>query len=262
MTGTELFKHAFGMIERNFGTALQISAVLFVISLILQFVPSVLGMSDFTLMFGLGMASYLALTYLPSLVAMILGAWVAVAWHRYVLLEENPGGWIPIFHGREVQNYVLWMILLFLIYALMLFPIFLVGGLAIPGIESGRNPSALGITLFVVLFLVTITVAVIVFTRLSTCLVARAVSQPLSLSGAWSATRGSSGPIVICMLIMMGVMIAFGAIVSILVFVIGSVGMIVAVPFYLLFTWALMFFQISLMTTLYGHYVEGRGLVA
>lgn len=262
MNGTELFKHAFGMIERNLGAAVRMSAVLFVTSLVLQFVPTVLGMTDPALMFSHGMMSYIALAYLPSLVAIVLGVWVAVAWHRYVLLEEDPASWIPAFHGREVQNYVLWMILLFLIYVLMLLPIFLVGVLAIPGIESGNNPSAFVVLLFVILFLVTITVAVIVFTRLSTCLVARAVSRRLSLAEAWNATRGSGQPILVCMLILMGVMIAFGVIISILVFVIGIVGMIVAIPLYMLFTWAVMFFQISLMTTLYGHYVEGRGLVA
>lgn len=262
MTGTELFKHAFGMIERNFGTAMRISAVLFVISLGLQFVPSVWSMTNPDLMFSLGITSFMALSYLPSLVAMVLGAWVAVAWHRYVLLEEDPGGWIPNFHGPEVLQYILWIILLILIYFLMLIPLFLVGALAIPGIESGHNPSAGMMVLFVVVLFATLIAAVLVFTRLSTCLVSRAVSQRLSLSQAWSATRGSNWPIILCLLIVFGFLIVFSIVVGILMAVIGVAAMVVIIPVYVLFTWSLMFFQISLMTTLYGHYIEGRGLVA
>ncbi|WP_424941401.1 hypothetical protein [Aliiroseovarius sp. S253] len=262
MTGSELFKHAYDMVRRNMGTAFRLSLVLFLASLAFQMVFSFGLMSYPNLMLSLGTIPFILLSYIPSIVSLVMGAWVAVAWHRYVLLEESSGGWIPPFHGVEVFRYILWVIALFVIYLVLALPIILVGAFSVTGIESGQNPSAGMIALFVVGFLATFLAVVIVLSRLSTSLVSRAVSQRLSLAGAWAATRGSSWPILMCALIMLAIMFAYMIIAAILFAVLGAGVMIIVLPFHLLFSWFVIFFQISFMTTLYGVYVEGRGLVA
>ncbi|SMR82552.1 hypothetical protein SAMN04488030_2905 [Aliiroseovarius halocynthiae] len=262
MTGTELFKHAYGMIERNFGVAMRISLVLFVLSLAFQAAITFWTVFNPQLSYRLGTVPFLVISYLPGLVTMVLGAWVAVAWHRYVLLEEDPGGWIPNFNGREILGYILWLLLMMVIYFAILLPFIAVAALAATGLEGGGTAGAGLIIVFVISGFATIIAAVIVLTRLSTCLVSRAVSQRLSLAQAWNATRGSSWPIVVYLLLMFAVMLVVGIIVSLLMAVVGVAAFVIVVPAYLLLTWFLMIFQVSIMTTLYGYYIEGRELVA
>jgi hypothetical protein len=41
-----------------------------------------------------------------ALLAMVIMLWVAVAWHRFVLLAEAPNGWLPIWNGSAVASYL------------------------------------------------------------------------------------------------------------------------------------------------------------
>ena len=260
MTGSQLLKHSFGMIERNIGTAMRISLVLFLISLALQFGTSFWTTMNIEYVTGLGMGAFVAMTYLPSVVTIILGAWSAVAWHRFVLLEERPSGWLPQFHGREVLRYILWLLVLAVIYLVLLIPLILLMVPFVVGIEGGNQPGAGS---FILIFLATsvmMMVVVVVLSRLSPVLVSRAVSNRLSLADAWRATRGSTKPIIGFMFIMLLFLLVFGVIVGLIIMVLKTIGLFLIIPLYMLFAWFLALLQISYMTTLYGHYVENRKL--
>ncbi|WP_371170179.1 hypothetical protein [Aliiroseovarius sp. 2305UL8-7] len=260
MTGSQLLKHSFGMIERNIGTAMRISLVLFLVSLALQVGMIVWMGAKAAVVANQGTAISVFASYIPSFTTLFLGAWVAVAWHRFVLLEEHNGGWLPHFHGREVMFYILWIVVLGLIYIVLILPLIFFFVTVAVGVEGGDTFSPATVALLALAGVVTMFVIVVVLSRLSPVLVSRAVSNRLSLTEAWRATRGASKPIIGFMLIMLLFLVVFGVVVSLIVMALKTAGLVLVVPIYLLFTWFLMLLQISYMTTLYGHYVEGREL--
>ncbi|MFY0616029.1 hypothetical protein [Shimia sp.] len=179
-----------------------------------------------------------------QLLTMIATLWVAVAWHRFVLLEEYPSGVVPTFHGGRILAYFGYGVLLGLVVGLAtVFVAILVGG-----------------ALFWAPILAIAAVVVVAiagswaFYRLSPILPACAIGNKIGMKEAWAATKPLSGSILGAMVVFVGTIFALallGAFIGGLIPMLGGV-LILAI------NWLYILLGISFLTTLYGVAVEDR----
>lgn len=261
MLGWKIFSHSMGMVTRNLGTAIRIAlipALIGVIVLIAGVMMTGVSMETFAneqaieqMLLEQGFGVNFLPFFLISLVLLVIELWVFVAWHRFILLEEYPEGWIPRFRLDRIFAYFGKFILLALIVvgsgtALMLIVsvVFAVGGRA-----GGILATAVVIMFWIAIFVASY--------RLTPILPAAAIGRPLTISQAWNATRGSGWAIVLVLVLIF--------IVQFLIQLVASFSMMIFAPlgfvFLLLSMLVMTLLYVSVLTTLYGHYVEGRPLV-
>lgn len=234
--GMKLFMQAVRLVLNNLNDALRISALLY-------FVPAIVA--AVLLAGGDPAAPPPPLAMLVSLIAFIGGLAIAVAWHRFILLDERPTGWLPAFDGRRMLVYFGYSLLL----SLVAFAIALVVGMVL-GIFAVMG----GVVLVILTGFVTVFVVLVIGYRLALILPASSVDRPLRLGEAWAATSGATGDIVALAFIsaIASVVISLPS----LVFTgpLSAVGLLWGA----LVNWLSLMVGISILTTLYGHYVEGR----
>lgn len=195
------------------------------------------------------------LSPVPWIALQLLGGfatlWVAVAWHRYVLLAEYPASVLPRFHGGRVLAYFGWSLVLgVVLFALPGAVIALLAWAATGG--AIEEPSAAVVLPIVLAALVLVWVSM----RLSLVLPAAAIGERLGLRDSWQATRPIALGIIglfaltigFAMLLMVGVMVLY--------YTLPMTGQIAAA----IVQWIMMLLQLSILTTLYGVYVERRSL--
>ncbi|WP_300549593.1 threonine dehydratase [Roseovarius sp.] len=183
--------------------------------------------------------------FLLMLVLVMIALWVIVAWHRFVLLAEYPTGWIPTLRFDRILSYAGHAILLGLLSFVIVLPV---------GLLMGVTASAAPIAGMVLMVLVILALNVIIF-RLSPILPAAAIAKPLRMKEAWEATKGADGTILLLLIILSGFQFVLQFALSLLV-VIPVLGLLI-MPVGLLIS-ALI--NVSILTTLYGHFIEGRDL--
>lgn len=244
MLGWQIFKHSFNMVTRNFGKALHIWAVPWVIAVVLIVILALaLGVSFDSPTFdsaGEGLFVILA-------VIVVIGAalWIAVAWHRYILLSETPSGILPPIHQDRMLAY--------LGRGFILFLVFLLAGSVLFGLVAGL--AALIMPLGIILGLIAGVALTVLFYRLSVTLPAAALGQPLTLKEALAATKGSTGVVIVIILCLFVLQLVIQGAVMILTFI-PLLGALVSIAVSM-FTAML---GISILTTLYGYYIEKREL--
>jgi len=113
-----------------------------------------------------------------------------------------------------------------------------------------------GVIMFILTGFVTVFVVLVIGYRLALILPASSVDKRLGLGEAWAATSGATGDIVVLALIS-----------AVAAVVIGLPSLVFTGPLLPLgilwdaaVTWLSLMVGISILTTLYGHYVEGRPL--
>lgn len=240
MLGWTIFKHAFSMLQRNLMPALQIFLVPYIIAF-----AAVYGL--FWVVIGSDRIWGESTTLMVALSVLIMGfvgIWTVVSWHRFVLLEEYPTGWVPRINRGAMIAYFGRLLVLLLIVIVFALPAIFVTILA--GESAGP-----GVALF---FLYMLVVAVVLF-RYSIMLPGAAAGHVMSTSATWAATTGSTGPLIVIMLCF---------------FVLNKltqwIGMMFAQVPMLYMVWNLptqafiSVLWISVLTTLYGYYVEKRDL--
>jgi hypothetical protein len=249
-----LFLHSVRLVLSDWRNALRISGVLYLIYAI----PSLI----LTLMFPPGrpagdISAAQALSFAPigiilAILMFVVFVWLAVAWHRYILLDETPAGQLPAFDQSRILAYAGNSILLALI---LLVVAVVISMLLSPLIFLG--PLVVGI----VLPIVVIAVALVIDYRLGLVLPARALAKPLTLREAWEATRGASSTILV-----LAIVSALAAVViDIPAFILGTIpgiGGILALLWTLVTGWLKVMVGVSILTTLYGYYVEKRNIPA
>jgi hypothetical protein len=101
--------------------------------------------------------------------------------------------------------------------------------------------------------------ALIVGYRFAPLLPASAVGQPLTFGAAWEATKGATSAIVVLAIVsaVASFVIDLPALVLGLA---GPPGHILGLIWMLGTGWVKMLVGVSILTTLYGHYVEGRAI--
>ena len=265
MKGVRLLVHAVRQVTGNFSEALKISAVLYLASqaAILGVSYAVLG--DVTGELSMtGMApdnpyveadAEAAITpavawpafLVTGVVWGIAAAWIAVRWHRFVLLEEHPGGAIPLWSGALVWAYVVRSIKIVLVVfaiavalllavqvMLTLLPDVMISLVVIGGLLAGVLLLALPL-------------------RIGLGLPAAALGGRMSTSESWRATAPAWGSI----LVLAVAMALLGYVLSLPLAVPGlPVALLLALS--LVVGWIQLMVSVAVLTTLYGHLVEGR----
>ncbi|KPQ06933.1 MAG: hypothetical protein HLUCCA12_08150 [Rhodobacteraceae bacterium HLUCCA12] len=259
MKGLSILIHAIGMVTGNLGAALRISAVLMAIQFVLAIVLGVQFLytgEDTTELMMSGQYPY-ASTGLMFVIQAVSTLWIAVAWHRFILREEVPGGALPAFNGAAILSYVWAGIIFVLILVVVAIPFGILGGLIAGPLMSTGSTAGLtigGTLLFLVLWLPVTYVSY----RISPILPAAAVQEPIPLKEAWYAT-GTSGAAFVVLAI---VSVLAVWVINLPAFLLAGLSSLLAFVWSFAVQWAVLLVGVSVLTTIYGHFVEKRALNA
>lgn len=253
--GWLIIKHSFGLVFRNFGQALRVSlGPILIAALVIYVTALAIGMTParivMTLALGRLMTSLIMFGLFVLVVISVMAAWIAVAWHRFILLEEYPG-LLPTAATNLIGRYVLKTLLLGAIMFLAGFVFGVVAGiiLAIGGMtESYAAGFVFGV--------MNAFVMICVWFRLALILPAAAVGSTMSLAASRAATAPMANDILVAAAILVALSVAAN--------LVTGVFPMLSLPFLALTfatSWLFMLVGISVLTTLYGHLIEKRPLV-
>lgn len=247
MKGWQIFRHSFNLVMANLEQAFRLSLVLYLVQSIYT-VYSFLNPTETVDFEGTELPVMSPDTILPTIVlgtlAVIASLWIAVAWHRYALTGESTSGWLPSFHGNAVMGYLGRSILIGVLIVLGMMV------LSIPvGIISIGLPALSGI-----MSLILIGAAAYLFFRLGVMLPAAALGEKLTLGDTWDATKGQSSTILVLALIVVGASI----VIQLPSWFNDDPRSVINVVYSLVVNWFATIIGISVLTTLYGHFVENR----
>ena len=253
--GWLIIKHSFGMVFRNFGNALKVSvgpiliasALLYLAILLTGFSPAWAATS---IMLGRLPGTLVAVVAVAVAVYLFVATWIAVAWHKFILVEDYPGI-LPALSVPTVMAYISKSFVIGILLLLALVPMLVVAGLVLGLLGLTENAIASLVIGFVLGLLLTY-----LWLRLSIVLPGVAIGKTMTNRQAWTATAPMSDDIfgASAILVAINTVISFAAdyfLPSGLVYY----AVIVAI------NWFTMMVGISLLTTLYGHLVEKRPLI-
>ena len=248
MLAFQIIGHSIGLLRRNWCqlmTIIALPALLLAISnsLRMRFIAAQFTQAPASAPIGGG---WLALSILMALAGLI---WAAVAWHRFILLNERPT-LLPRIRLDRMLAYLGHSLLIALVLiGIVLPPVFLM--VAAGGISLGMVQIAT--------FILSLLIAVIGL-RLGAGLPGVAVGTANALAHAWRATRGKVQ--VFVLLAMIGIaarMLLNAAATRVFLVLPGDQPLAFAVVATGLDGLAAMV-SLSVLTTLQGHFVQGRPL--
>ncbi len=254
MKGWKLFAHSVRQVFGNLGAAMRVSALLYAIQVVALFgftgVTMFVSEAERQAMIAAGEFPWWGLMAL-MLVSIVTGLWIAVGWHRYILTEEQPG-LLPPFHGERMLGYFGKGIEIGLILIVpLILTTLLVVVVILPLAKMGATTATT-----IVPYIMMLPVGVIGI-RLSAMLPGAALGPDVPIGTGWSATKGETGAIL--------VLVVIWALISGALNVIGTVAFgkttIPAYAWATLVQWATLMISVSILTTLYGHYIEKRPLI-
>ena len=261
----QIIRHALRMIFGNLGQALRCSIgpyVILILGYILAFTifggsmrmmgPGQMGTPE---MMGDGGAGLVLLVFLLIPFTLFVISWVAVSWHRFILLEEY-SGILPAVSDRPIWPYAGRSLLYGLLVGLAAIPVFIVASLiaapmAGPGMGGGVSPLAL------IIFVLVTAILTYLWFRIAIALPAVAVGKPITMGQAWEASKGMSGTI-------FGVAFLLMAINGIATILTTQIAMILGPLAFLIdlaVQWTILMLGVSILTTFYGHLIEKRPLI-
>lgn len=249
MKGVQIFSHSLRQVMDNLGPALKVSGVLYLvqvgITMLLGYAMASAGMG--TMGGGMGLSVVLVLV-----VTLITGIWIAVAWHRYVLLGEVPAGYVPPFMAERMGSYFVKSLLI----GLLLMVLGMILGMIV-GTLFGRL--MMGGPLMAMLLMAVLVQLPLIFLglRLAAALPGTALGENPPFMAGWQATAGEWRPLLQLSVIMA---LALWAVNLISWFVFGGYGLMANI-WQLIAGWPVTMVGLSILTTLYGHYIEKRPLV-
>jgi hypothetical protein len=259
MQAVQILRHSIRQVFGNLAEALRISGLLYILQagVFVWLGFSAMGTPEGQAEMGMAMMSgdfpwlRLAVALVVSLLASL---WIAVGWHRYVLVMERPGV-TPPFHGELILSYFWGSLLLGIGVTLVAVVVGMLVGLVLqPFGGSQLSPNgAVVVTVLVIVY----SVALTLFYRLSPVLPAAALGQGMSFREAWDRTTGASGTF-----------LQLGAFTVVMALAAGFIGdllfstvPILRIAWQFVTTWVFLMVGLSILTTIYGHYVEKRALV-
>ncbi|MDZ4311818.1 MAG: hypothetical protein U1A24_14830 [Cypionkella sp.] len=250
MKGVQIFSHSLRQVMDNLGPALKVSGVLYFVQVVITGALGYAMASSGVAGMGSGMGLGVILVLVVSL---ITGIWIAVAWHRYVLLGEEPVGYVPPFMGERMGSYFVKSLLI----GLVLMVLGMILGMVV-GLLFGRLMAASGMFVAMLLMAAMVQVPMIFLgLRMAAALPGTALGANPPLMAGWQATEGEWRP-----LLQLAVLMALALWVVNLIgwFVFGGIG-VMAQLWQLIAGWPVTMVGLSILTTLYGHYIEKRPLV-
>ena len=257
MQAQRLLVHSIRQVFGNLGAAVRISGVLYVVQ---WAVSLVLGMTlahrlqpvagDQNAMMA-ATKELIGPGLLGLVVVLLTDFWIAVAWHRYVLKEEASRGIIPLFDGRRILGYFGTVLA---IAGLVIVPALVISLLIGTTIRALLGDGFLPVLIAQVLMQTLL--GAFAF-RLSAVLAGVALEPGHRISEAWQATEGESATLLelafYCALALAAASIAGSVLFG------GSV--VLRIIYFFVAQWVITMVGISILTTLYGHYVQKRPLV-
>lgn len=246
--GLRIFLHSIKLVFAQFRHALQISAVLYVVSL-------VLGGIGFYFQYRAMVANGPTAIAWQFFVAMVLSTlpylWIAVAWHRFVLLDEMPHAALPTPPGDRIWSYVGRTFQLALLFA--------AGGVVFGVLVAlaafvGNGSPFIAIPVAVAC----IAIGVLIMYRLAPIFPGAAIGQPVNIGDAWNATRGGSGALFLLAIISAIASFLIDLPMEILVRLPG--GQFSSMGWLAITSWIKLMVGVSILTTIYGVYVEKRAI--
>jgi hypothetical protein len=248
MKSWTIFTHSMRQVFGNLPAALRISGVIYLGMILLISLVVRAYLPRMFMMVQPGHGGELAGFVLSvSLIALAGSIWIGVAWHRYVLLVETTG-LVPPLRARRMLGYLGNSLLIAVILVILI---------GVPGFLMMRVAGSGGRSLAVAVLTAIWLAALVISLRLSTALPGSALGARQSIADAWRATSGSS-------LTILGLAI----IVGVFSWLLSKAGQpflrFGLVPFAVataVTTWISMMVGFSVLTTLYGHYIEKRPLV-
>ncbi|KIC10270.1 hypothetical protein RA19_11135 [Leisingera sp. ANG-M1] len=252
MKAWSIFAHSLGMVIRNIKEAVQIALVPAAIAFgVLLALGATAGLSFSAFSDQAAMeqmlvensGSFAGGILVFWLLIMVTMLWIVVSWHRFVLLEEYPSGWVPAFRFDRMLSYFGHGLLMLLVAFAIMVPIMLLI----------MTVSAVAPAVSIIVMVVAYLALLVAMYRLVPVLPAAAIGKPLKLTEAWNATAGANGTIIALFLIMVAfqILIQLAAAVVLMIPVIGAIIVFAAMLI-------LSLVSASVLTTFYGHYVEGR----
>ena len=249
MKGVQIFSHSVRQVLDNLGPALKVSGVLYLVQVVitgaLGYAVASTGMNGMGGGMGLGVV-------LVLVVSLITGIWIAVAWHRYVLLGEEPAGYVPPFMGERMGSYFIKSLLIGLVLMVLGMILGMVVGTLFGRLLMGNM--LVGMLLMAVMVQVPM---IYLGLRMAAALPGTALGQNPPLMAGWEATTGEWRPLLQLAVIMA---LALWLVNLISWFVFGGYG-VTAQLWQVIAGWPVTMVGLSILTTLYGHYIEKRPLV-
>jgi hypothetical protein len=252
-----IFVHSVRQVFGNLEGALRVSALLTILQIIVTLtLGRFLMMDAASLQMQMTEGNFDWPSYAMTMVLLVLiGLWIAVSWHRYVLLNEAPG-WLPRLHLDRVMGYFGKSVLIgLLILPVALILTMIVGIIAASMLGGGQV--APGFLMGAIIGLLVYVPVGTLLMRLSTALPGVALEPGVSVFAGWRATEGHT-------LTIMGVVLSGvigGLVLGLPNLVLFEPGSIPALVWQFASQWVIVMVGASILTTLYGHYVEGRPLV-
>ena len=247
--GFRIFRHAVRMVFTQFSSALRISGLLYLVSLAVSFGLAFLAVR-LAPTGGAGSARTSGWdVIISSLVGVALYFWVAIGWHRFVLLDEQPLQALPRFHGDRMLAYLGRFSQTFLVLLLPLCAI--LAGVTFLLVASNWNESSA-----LLASLAAVLVGLFFSYRLSPMLPGAAVSRRVGVAEAWKATSGSSWSV-----LGLTVMTAVAAVAVDIpgnALILQPNGLWFGLIWLGVTGWIKLMVGVSIITTIYGVYVEQR----
>lgn len=247
MKGWEILAHSVRLVFNNFEQALRISVVPYAVSslaFILFSLPATRAMeSDNTATLVANAPGAMLGHSVYTIISVAVALWIAVGWHRYVLLEEYPKGWISRFHGTALRGYFWRSLLIGLIIA----PVFLIVVMIVGTFLAASSAGAL-LTLFIGM-----AVSTYLFYRICVVLPAAALGHSMQIGEAWNRTREASNTIVALVVLVLAASILIQMPATL-----GSSGSVFGIVYTLIINWLMTMIGASVLTTFYGHFIEHR----
>ncbi|MGV3490579.1 MAG: hypothetical protein ACO1OG_04580 [Devosia sp.] len=244
MDGVKLFVHAVRLVFTDLSNVLRLSGALY------------LGVSIFTILVALTIQVppntplWFIINLVIALLYLVAFSVIAVAWHRYILLNEPVDGYIPRFERQPLIAYIRYSLLLAVI---------LIGIAIAIAIVAGLLSNLIG-QLAIVILIIGYIFMLIASYRLSPLLPASAIGRPMRVAEAWQSTAGATWSIVVlAILSLIGAYVIDLPAAALAVYG-GQAGGFLAMLWTLATGWVKFAVGISIVTTLYGVYVENRSI--
>lgn len=258
MEGVRIFIHAVRMVLGNMSTALRVSGALLLVLLVLGQVAGEAYFPSDTATLNPGeMPEFSGAMILLSLAQIIFGLWIAVAWHRFILLEEQPGALLPAWHGGAIWSYFKSGFVLALVVLAVAIPMIIIAGIVVLPfvVANPASPSFMG--LFASFLIIYIPACYVAY-RLSPILPSAAVGESMTLKEAWRETSSSGAAFVSLTL----VSVLAGWLINMPAGLIAPNALSFALVWAAVAQWFSVLVGASILTTIYGHYVQKRDLNA
>lgn len=251
--GVNLFVHSVRLVLADWRNALKITGVLYLICAIPGLILALLfPVPTNPAQMASAAANFAGPGLITGLLYLVAFIWMAVAWHRYVLLDEYPAGYLPEFNGSRMLSYFLYSLLIGVIGFIASFIV-----IAIIGIILAFAQGLIGFA--IIMGIIGLAILLVVSYRLGPILPATAVGKPITIGQAWTATSGATVDIIILAIISAICAIVIDLPAGILGMA-GPIGTFLALIWTLVTGWIKLIVGISILTTVYGHYVEGRAI--